>query len=119
MRYGPNRAVRQAASRRLDAIVVGERYRRDPGDLAALAASGHPTFTLAGHTTLLKGPFHVRKGAHSTKPIEAYDWFESLVPSARYFDLFSRYQHNERWDCHGFEAPQNALTDRPDTANNE
>lgn len=39
MRYGPNRAVRQAASRRLDAIVVGERYRRDPGDLAALAAS--------------------------------------------------------------------------------
>jgi hypothetical protein len=31
----------------------------------------------------------------------------------------SRYQHNERWDCHGFEAPQNVLTDRPDTANNE
>ena len=84
-----------------------------------LAVRGQPTFTLAGHTTLLKGPFHVRKGAHSTKPIEAYDWFESLVPSARYFDLFSRYQHSERWDCHGFEAPQNALTDRPDTANNE
>ena len=84
-----------------------------------LAVRGQPTFTLAGHTTLLKGPFHVRKGAHSTKPIEAYNWFESLVPSARYFDLFSRYQHNERWDCHGFEAPQNALTDRPDTANNE
>ena len=39
MRYGPNRAVKQAASRRLDAIVVGERYRRDPGNIAALAAS--------------------------------------------------------------------------------
>lgn len=85
-----------------------------------IATRGEPTFSLAGHTTLLKGPFHlVRKSAHSAKPIEAYDWFESLVPSARYFDLFSRYQHNERWDCHGFEAPQNALTGRPDTANNE
>ena len=39
MRYGPIRAVKQAASRRLDAIVVGERYRRDPGNIAALAAS--------------------------------------------------------------------------------
>jgi N6-adenosine-specific RNA methylase IME4/ParB-like chromosome segregation protein Spo0J len=71
-----------------------------------VATRGQPTFTLASHSTLLKGPFHlVRKGAHSAKPIEAYAWFESLVPAARYFDLFSRYQHNERWDCHGFEAP--------------
>ena len=27
-----------------------------------LAVRGQPTFTRAGHTTLLKGPFHVRKG---------------------------------------------------------
>jgi hypothetical protein len=29
------------------------------------------------------------------------------------------YQHNQRWDCHGFEAPQNAHTNRPETPNNE
>jgi N6-adenosine-specific RNA methylase IME4 len=54
----------------------------------------------------LKGPFHlVQKNANSAKPVEAYTFFESLCPAPRYFDLFSRYQHNNKWDCHGYEAP--------------
>jgi N6-adenosine-specific RNA methylase IME4 len=30
---------------------------------------------------------------------------QSLCPAPRYADMFSRYQHDERWDCHGNEAP--------------
>jgi hypothetical protein len=30
---------------------------------------------------------------------------ESLCPAPRYADLFSRYRHNDNWDCHGAEAP--------------
>ena len=75
-----------------------------------IAVRGHPTVTLTDQTTLLRGPFHlVRKGAHSAKPVEAYSWFESLVPAPRYADLFSRYRHGERWDCHGNEAPPHPL----------
>jgi N6-adenosine-specific RNA methylase IME4 len=71
-----------------------------------IATRGKPTVTLSDQTTLLKGPFHlVRRGAHSAKPLEAYVYFESLYPAPRYFDLFSRYRHNERWDPWGFEAP--------------
>ena len=28
-----------------------------------------------------------------------------LGPAPRYAYLFSRYRHNEKWDCHGNEAP--------------
>jgi hypothetical protein len=28
-----------------------------------------------------------------------------LCPAPRYADLFSRYRHNDKWDCHGDEAP--------------
>jgi N6-adenosine-specific RNA methylase IME4 len=70
-----------------------------------IATRGKPTVTLADQTTLLKGPFHLVQKKHSAKPIEAYDFFESLFPAPRYFDLFSRHQHNERWDCYGDEAP--------------
>jgi N6-adenosine-specific RNA methylase IME4 len=42
---------------------------------------------------------------HSAKPPEFYDLVESLCPAPRYADLFSRYRHNEKWDCHGDEAP--------------
>jgi N6-adenosine-specific RNA methylase IME4 len=73
-----------------------------------IAVRGNPIVTLSDQTTLLRGPFHlVSKGAHSAKPIEAYGWFESLVPAPRYADLFSRYRHNDKWDCHGDEAPGN------------
>jgi len=39
------------------------------------------------------------------KPVEFYELVESLCPAPRYCDLFSRYQHNDKWDCHGDEAP--------------
>ena len=72
-----------------------------------LAVRGKPVVTLTDQTTLLKGPFHlVQKGAHSAKPVEAYTFIKSLCPAPRYADLFSRYQHNDRWDCHGDQAPK-------------
>ena len=41
-----------------------------------IATRGNPTWTLTKQTTLLQGPFHlVRKGAHSSKPVEAYTFF--------------------------------------------
>jgi N6-adenosine-specific RNA methylase IME4 len=71
-----------------------------------IATRGKAIVTRGDHTTLLKGPFHlVQKNVHSAKPVEAYDYFESLCPAPRYFDLFSRYKHNDKWDCHGDEAP--------------
>jgi ParB family chromosome partitioning protein len=71
-----------------------------------IATRGKPLVTLTDQTTLLEGPFHlVQKNVHSAKPVEAYAYFESLFPAPRYADFFSRYQHNERWDCHGDEAP--------------
>ena len=73
-----------------------------------IATRGKPIVTLSDQTTLLQGPFHiVKKGEHSSKPVEGYSFFESLFPAPRYADLFSRYRHNERWDCHGNEAPIN------------
>jgi N6-adenosine-specific RNA methylase IME4 len=47
----------------------------------------------------------VNKGAHSSKPVESYTFFESLYPAPRYCDLFSRYQHNDKWDCQSDQAP--------------
>jgi N6-adenosine-specific RNA methylase IME4 len=66
-----------------------------------LAVRGKPTVTLTNETTLLHAPVR----GHSEKPPEFYDLVESLCPAPRYADLFSRYRHNERWDCHGDEAP--------------
>jgi len=66
-----------------------------------LAVRGKPIVTLTNQTTLLHAPMR----AHSQKPVEFYNLVESLCPAPRYADIFSRYQHNERWDCHGDEAP--------------
>jgi N6-adenosine-specific RNA methylase IME4 len=75
-----------------------------------MAVRGKPVVQSAKATTLLQGPFHlVRRHAHSAKPKEFYDFVESLCPAPRYADLFSRYQHNEKWDCHGDEAPRTDL----------
>ena len=71
-----------------------------------MAVRGKPVVQSANLTTLLQGPFHlVCKNAHSAKPVEFYDFVEKLCPAPRYADLFSRYRHNDRWDCHGDEAP--------------
>jgi N6-adenosine-specific RNA methylase IME4/ParB-like chromosome segregation protein Spo0J len=66
-----------------------------------MAGRGKPALMLTNQTTLLRGA--VRE--HSQKPIEFYDLVESLCPAPRYADLFSRYRHNDKWDCHGDEAP--------------
>ena len=65
------------------------------------ATRGKPTVVLTTESTLLHAP--VRR--HSEKPVEFYDLVERLCPASRYVDLFSRYRHNDRWDCHGDEAP--------------
>jgi N6-adenosine-specific RNA methylase IME4/ParB-like chromosome segregation protein Spo0J len=80
-----------------------------------LAVRGQAVVTLSDRTTtLLRGPFHlVRKNAHSEKPIESYAFVESLCPAPRYADLFSRYRYNDKWDCHGDQAPA-AVDERPE-----
>jgi N6-adenosine-specific RNA methylase IME4 len=66
-----------------------------------MAVRGKPVVTLSNQTTVLFAPMR----GHSVKPVEFYDLVESLCPAPRYADLFSRYQHNDKWDCHGDEAP--------------
>jgi N6-adenosine-specific RNA methylase IME4 len=66
-----------------------------------MATRGKPIVTLTNQTTRLDAPMQ----AHSRKPVEFYDLVESLCPAPRFADLFSRYRHNEKWDCHGDEAP--------------
>jgi N6-adenosine-specific RNA methylase IME4 len=81
-------------------------YAKGQTEHLVIATRGKPVATLVNQLTLLQGPFHlVQKNTHSAKPVEGYDWFESLYPSPRYFDLFSRHRHNDRWDPHGDEAP--------------
>jgi N6-adenosine-specific RNA methylase IME4 len=75
-----------------------------------MAVRGKPVVTLTDQTTRLRGPFHlVRKSVHSAKPVEAYAYIESLCPAPRYADIFSRYRHNDKWDCHGDEAPRTSV----------
>ena len=56
---------------------------------------------LRSQTTLLHAPVR----GHSAKPVEFYNLVKSLCPAPRYADVFSRYRHNDRWDCYGDEAP--------------
>jgi N6-adenosine-specific RNA methylase IME4 len=70
-----------------------------------MAIRGKPIVTLTNQTTLLHAPVR----AHSEKPREFYDLVESLCPAPRYADLFSRYRHSDKWDCHGDEAPREQL----------
>ena len=79
-------------------------WARGQTEHMVMAVRGKPV--IEPQTTLLQGPFHlVRKGEHSSKPVEAYQYVERVCPAPRYADLFSRYRHNERWDCHGDQAP--------------
>ena len=76
-------------------------WLRGQTEHAVMAVRGKPVVTLVGQSTLLRAPVR----AHSEKPPEFYALVELLCPAPRYADLFSRYQHNEKWDCHGDEAP--------------
>jgi N6-adenosine-specific RNA methylase IME4 len=66
-----------------------------------MATRGHPIVELRNQSTAL----HAKARGHSVKPVEFYDFVEKLCPAPRYADFFSRYCHNEKWDCHGDEAP--------------
>jgi N6-adenosine-specific RNA methylase IME4 len=85
----------------------GGDWLRGQTEQCILAVRGKPVVTLTNQSTLLLAPPR-EVGGHSVKPREFYDLVESLCPAPRYADLFSRYQHNERWDCHGDEAPRGA-----------
>jgi N6-adenosine-specific RNA methylase IME4 len=77
-------------------------WLRGQTEHAIMAVRGKPIVTLTNQTTILYAPAR----AHSVKPIEFYDLVETLCPASRYAYLFSRYQHNDKWDCHGNEAPR-------------
>src|SRR5262249_41805566 len=62
---------------------------------------GKPIVTLTNQTTVLHAPVR----GHSVKPVEFYDLVESLCPAPRYAYLSARSRHNDKWDCHGDEAP--------------
>jgi N6-adenosine-specific RNA methylase IME4 len=66
-----------------------------------MAVRGKPIVELTNQSTSIEGPLR----ANSQKPVTFYDLVETLCPASGYADLFSRYQHNEKWDCHGDEAP--------------
>jgi len=74
---------------------------RSQTEHCVLAVRGRPVVTLTNESTVLFAPAR----GHSVKPPEFYDLVESLCPAPRYLDVFSRYRHNEKWDCYGDEAP--------------
>ena len=76
-------------------------WLRGQTEHAILAVRVKPAWNLISETTALYAPVR----GHSEKPREFYGLVERLCPAPRYADLFSRYRHNERWDCHGDEAP--------------
>ena len=82
-------------------------WLRGQTEHAIMAVRGKPIVTLADQTTLLHAPVR----GHSVKPFEFYDLVERLCPAPRYADLFSRYQHSDKWDCHGDQAPNAEATD--------
>jgi N6-adenosine-specific RNA methylase IME4 len=83
----------------------GGDWLRGQTEHAILAVRGKPAITLSDQSTLLLALARELHG-HSVKPVEFYNLVESLCPAPRYADLFSRYKHNEKWDCHGDEAPR-------------
>jgi N6-adenosine-specific RNA methylase IME4 len=72
-----------------------------------MCVRGKPVVELTNQTTFLHAPVR----GHSAKPVEFYELIESLCPAPRYADLFSRYRHNDSWDCHGDQAPTAAPSD--------
>jgi ParB family chromosome partitioning protein len=93
----------------------GGDWLRGQTEHCILAVRGKPVVELTDQSTWLFAPPR-EAGGHSLKPKEFYDLVESLCPAPRYADLFSRYQHNDKWDCHGDQAPRaagNEVTEIP------
>jgi N6-adenosine-specific RNA methylase IME4 len=85
-------------------------WLRGQTEHCVMAVRGKPIVTLTNQCTLLFAPAR----GHSVKPREFYDLVENLCPAPRYADLFSRYQHNDKWDCHGpLEVLQRAVLRDP------
>jgi N6-adenosine-specific RNA methylase IME4 len=76
-------------------------WLRSQTEHAVMAIRGKPIVTLTNQSTVIHAPVR----GHSVKPPEFYALVESLCPAPRYADLFSRYRHNDKWDCHGDQAP--------------
>jgi N6-adenosine-specific RNA methylase IME4 len=93
--------------------IVGGESLRGQTEHCVMAVRGKPVITLSNQGTWLLAPPR-EIGGHSVKPKEFYDLVESLCPAPRYADLFSRYRHNDKWDCHGDEAPPPSDGDMPD-----
>jgi N6-adenosine-specific RNA methylase IME4 len=85
--------------------IGGGDWLRGQTEQCILAVQGNAVVTLTNQSTLLLAPPR-EKGGHSLKPVEFYNLVESLCPAPRYCDLFSRYRHNNKWDCHGDQAPR-------------
>jgi N6-adenosine-specific RNA methylase IME4/ParB-like chromosome segregation protein Spo0J len=65
-----------------------------------IAKRGSPVINLTNQTTAWQGAgWEVRED--SRKPDALYALVEELTPAPRYFEMFSRGGHNEKWDCHG------------------
>jgi len=79
-----------------DKMGLGD-WLRGQTEHVIMAVRGEPIVTLTNQTTVLRAPVR----GHSVKPVEFYDLVESLCPAPRHADLFSRYKHGPRWDCHG------------------
>jgi N6-adenosine-specific RNA methylase IME4 len=88
----------------------GGDWLRGQTEQCILALRGAAIVELTNQSTLLLAPPR-EVGGHSLKPKEFYDLVESLCPAPRYADLYSRYKHNDKWDCHGDEAPPAAVSD--------
>ena len=86
----------------------GGDWLRGQTEQCIMAVRGSPIVTITDQSTLLLAPPR-EVGGHSLKPKEFYDLVESLCPAPRYADLFSRYCHNDKWDCHGDKAPAHPL----------
>jgi N6-adenosine-specific RNA methylase IME4 len=84
-----------------DKIGMGD-WLRGQTEHCLMAVRGKPVVELTNQPTIL---FANRPRENSQKPVEFYDFVEGLCPAPRYAYLFSRYRHNEKWDCHGDEAP--------------
>jgi N6-adenosine-specific RNA methylase IME4 len=83
-----------------DRMGMGD-WLRGQTEHCIMAVRGKPVHMLTNQSTLLNAPVR----GHSQKPFEFYDMVEALCPAPRYADVFSRYRHNAKWDCHGNEAP--------------
>lgn len=83
-----------------DKIGMGD-WLRGQTEHCLMAVRGKPVVELTNQPTIL----FAKRRQNSQKPIEFYDFIERLCPAPRYAYLFSRYRHNDNWDCHGDEAP--------------